>query len=83
MEFFDVHEDTGDDATRQAPQALFELVACIRDNVLLPSWAVDELLDMQLDGTHAKQLLLSLEIHGLIEATAAEVLILRDGLGGE
>ena len=76
-------ETTGESARNQAPKALFELVGCIRDNVLLPSWAVDELLDMQPDGTHAKQLLLSLEIHGLIEATAAEVLILRDGLGGE
>ena len=76
-------ETTGEFARNQAPKALFELVGCIRDNVLLPSWAVDELLDMQLDGTHAKQLLLSLEIHGLIQATTAEVLMLRDGLGGE
>jgi hypothetical protein len=76
-------QDTGGDATNQAGKAHFELVGCIRDNVLLPGWAVDELLDTQPDGTHAKQLLLALEIHGLIEPATAEVLMLRDGLGGE
>ena len=78
-----VHEDTGGDAKDQASQALFALVGCIRDNTILPERAVDELLDAQPDGTHAKQLLLSLEIHGLIEPATAEVLMLRDGLGGE
>jgi uncharacterized protein YlaN (UPF0358 family) len=76
-------QDNDLEATRQAANAHFELVAVIRDNVFLPDWAVDELLDTQPDGTHAKQLLLALEIHGLIEPATAEVLMLRDGLGGE
>ena len=76
-------ETTGESARNQAPKALFELVGCIRDNILLPDWTVDELLDMQPDGTHAKQLLLALALHGLIEQATAEVLMLRDGLGGE
>ena len=76
-------EHTDDGATTQAARAHFALVEAIRDNHYLPGWAVDELIDTQPDGTHAKQLLVALALHDLVPRETAGVVMIRDGLGGE
>ena len=39
---YDVHEDTDEDATRQAPKALFKLVGCIRDQANMAKRALTD-----------------------------------------
>lgn len=75
--------DTGSEPSNQATAAHFALVAAIRDNVFLEDWALDELLDAQPDGTHAKQLLVALAVLGIAPEDAAGIVMTRDGLSGE
>ena len=75
-------EHNGQAPIRQEPgQALYALVAAMRDNILLEQWALDELLDMQPTNEHAKALLCALEIHGFIAPDECEIAMLDRDLG--
>lgn len=71
-----MNEDKAEVLTRQA---LYALVAALRDQVYLEQWAVDELLDMQPTNEHAKALACALGACDIIPDDECELaLIDRD-----
>lgn len=75
-------EDNGQAPTRQEPtQALYALVAAIRDNAFLEQWALDELLDMQPSNEHAKALLCGLVACDIVPPSECEIAMIDRDLG--
>ena len=75
-------EHNGQAPTRQEPgQALYALVAAIRDQVYLEQHALDELLDMQPSNEHAKALLCAFAACDIIPPSECEIAMIDRDLG--